>query len=69
MNDTKTTAKRIFNALAFANVSNLGEFQTLLRRIDEPAVPVREAIQHGTISPVSSNAPAAPAIAHIQGAL
>jgi hypothetical protein len=36
MNDMNTTAKRLFNALAFANVSNLGEFHALLRQIDEP---------------------------------
>jgi hypothetical protein len=69
MNDMKTTAKRIFNALAFTNVSNLGEFQTLLRQIDERAIPVREPVQYGTISRISGNAPVAPSTVNIQGAL
>jgi len=69
MNETNTTAKKLFNALAFANVSTLGEFRTLLRQIDEPAAPVNAPAQHGTISLASSSSAVAQAIGPIQGAL
>lgn len=32
----KNTLHRLLNALAFANVGNLGEFQRLLERLDSP---------------------------------
>ncbi len=69
MNTMSQTAKRIYNALAFANVNNLGEFRTLLRQIDDPAVPADGPIPHGALSPASSVATDAHAIGHIQGAL
>lgn len=69
MNDMDTTVKKLFKALAFANVSTLGEFRTLLREIDEPAVSVNEPAQHGTLSLASSSSAVAQAIGHIQGAL
>jgi hypothetical protein len=66
MNAMSKTAKKIFNALAFANVSNLGEFHTLLRQIDEPDASVRERDQTRTNSQPCGNAPL---MGHIQGAL
>lgn len=62
MNDTNPTAKRIFNALAFANVNNLGEFRALLRQVDEQDTSVRETAQPDAIAQAS-------AIGQIQGAL
>jgi hypothetical protein len=65
MNDISTTAKRIFNALAFANVSNLGEFHSLLRQIDAPNT-AREPEQTRTITQPPGNTPV---LGHIQGAV
>jgi len=65
MNAINTTAKRIFNALAFANVGNLGEFHSLLRQIDAPDT-AREAAQPKTMAETSGNAPV---LGHIQGAV
>lgn len=65
MNDISTTAKRIFNALAFANVSNLGEFHSLLRQIDAPDI-ARKSAQARTIAQPSGNTPV---LGHIQGAV
>ena len=58
--------KKIFNALAFANANNLGEFQTLLRQIDAPEPPVQETPY------AKANAKeleSAAALGHIQGAV
>lgn len=65
MNDISTTAKRIFNALAFANVGNMGDFHSLLRQIDAPDT-AREPAQPRTIAESSGNAPV---LGHIQGAV
>lgn len=66
MNAMSKTAKRIFNALAFANVGNQGEFHTLLSQIDAPDTSVREPAQPRTIAQPSGSAPV---IGHIQGAV
>jgi hypothetical protein len=66
MNDISTTAKRIFNALAFANVSNIDEFHALLRQVDAPDTSAREQAQPRTIAQPSGNAPA---LGRIQGAV
>jgi hypothetical protein len=66
MDDMNTITKKLFNALAFANVSNLGEFQTLLRQIDEPDTAELEMAQPDATAPSSA---IAPIIGHIQGAL
>jgi hypothetical protein len=66
MNDMNTSAKRLFNALAFANVSNLGEFHTLLRQIEEPDTSVRGTTQPDAITHPSASAQV---IGYIQGAL
>jgi len=57
MNAISKTANRLFNAMAFANVSNLGEFHTLLRQIDEPDHAVREPAQPRTTAQSSDCAP------------
>jgi hypothetical protein len=66
MNAMSKTAKRIINALAFANVGNQNEFHTLLRRIDEPDTSVCEPAQSRAMAQASGNAPV---IGHIQGAV
>jgi hypothetical protein len=66
MNALRKTANKIFNALAFANVSNLGEFRTLLRQIDEADATANEVPPRGTISQPSTSTPL---VGHIQGAL
>jgi hypothetical protein len=57
MNAMRKTARRIFNALAFANVSNLGEFHTLLRQLDDPETAAHEPTQPGTMAQPSGNTP------------
>lgn len=64
MNEISTTAKRIFNALAFANVSNMGEFHSLLRQIDAPDTPAREQAQARVNAQPAGNTPV---LGHIQG--
>ena len=56
MNDMNTTAKRLFNALAFANISNLGEFHALLRQIDEPDAALPATAQPDAIARPSASA-------------
>lgn len=65
MNDISTTAKRIFNALAFANVSNLGEFHSLLRQIDAPDTAPEPARARTNAQPAGNT----PVLGHIQGAV
>ncbi len=60
---------KILNALAFANVSNLGEFRSLLRQIDPPSAPVQDENQHRTISAEFDTPVATPGIRHAQGTL
>lgn len=69
MNAISQTAKKILNALVFANVDNLGEFRTLLCQIDAPAGPDQEPAQHGAISRSSGSSAGTPVIGHAQGAL
>jgi hypothetical protein len=66
MNTMNQTAKMLFNALSFANVSTLGELHTLLRQIDEPGVAVNVSAQPGGIAQAAVSVPP---IGHIQGAL
>lgn len=69
MNAHTPTVKKILNALAFANVNNLGEFRALLHQIDAPAGLDQAPAQHGAISPSSGNAAGAPLVGCLQGAL
>jgi len=66
MNVMSKTAKRILNALTFANAGNLGEFHTLLRQIDAPDTSAREPAQPRTTAQASGSAPV---LGHIQGAV
>lgn len=58
------TAKKIFDALAFANISNLGELQALLREVDEPSDPAPRPL---AARPRESVCP--PVVGHARGAL
>lgn len=61
-----TLVKNIFNALAFANANNLGEFQTLLRQIDAPESPVQET---PSAKASAKELESAAVLGHIQGAV
>ena len=63
-----TLAKKILNALSFANVSNLGEFHVRLRQLDaqDRAPAARETSRHTVTAPGSQ---AAPVHGYIQGAV
>ena len=60
---------KILNALAFANVGNQDQFNTLLRQVDLPSASGQKQAQHGPVSAVSDTSSGAPAIRHAQGAL
>lgn len=67
MNSLNPTLKSLLDALAFANVDNLGEFRAMLERSQRPA-PADTAATDAT--PATRGNPAlAPALGHIQGAL
>ena len=66
MNVMSKTAKRILNALTFANAGNLGEFHTLLRQIDAPDTSAREPAQPRATARASGSAPV---LGQIQGAV
>lgn len=61
-----TLTQHIFNALSFANVGNLSEFNTLLRQIDAPDHFVGQPEQPKTNVQATDNAPM---LGHIQGAV
>lgn len=69
MNSLNPTLKSLLDALAFANVDNLGEFRAMLERSQRPAhAPADTAATDAT--PATRGNPAlAPALGHIQGAL
>ena len=58
--------QQLFNALSFANVSNLGEFRTLLNQIDAPDHSAKQPEQPKANSQTSDSAPI---LGHIQGAV
>ncbi len=57
------TIKALLEAMAFANVSNLGEFRAMLRQVDRPAEPSLES--DDVVPPASHIA----VLSHAQGAL
>ena len=59
------TAKTLLGAMAFANVSNLGEFRTLLRQVDRPA----DELDVSNCDASRSAAPHAAVLHNAQGAL
>lgn len=60
---------KILNALAFANVGNQNEFNTLLRRIEPSSAAGQNPAQRGSVSAAADTSSAAPGIRHAQGAL
>ena len=60
---------KLLNALAFANVGNQGEFNTLLRQVDLPSASGQNQAQRGSVSAAADTSSAAPGIRHAQGAL
>lgn len=60
---------KILNALAFANVGNQAEFNTLLRQVDLPSASSQNQAQRGSVSAASDTSSGAPEIRHAQGAL
>lgn len=69
MNAMIQAGKTILNALAFANVSNLGEFRAMLRQIEQPSASGHEQAPHGMVSAVSDSPAVAHGIQHARGAL
>jgi hypothetical protein len=59
------TIKTLLDAMAFANVSNLNEFRTMLREVDRPAEPARAPNSDDALPPGSRVA----VLPRIQGAL
>jgi hypothetical protein len=60
---------KILNALAFANVGNQGEFNTLLRQVELSSAAGKNEAQRGSVSAAAGTSSAAPGIRHAQGAL
>ena len=59
---------KILNALAFANVGNQDQFNTLLRQVDLPSATGQNPAQRGPVSATADTA-SAPEIRHAHGAL
>jgi hypothetical protein len=64
-----TFMTKLLNALAFANVGNQGEFNTLLRQVDLPSASGQNQAPRGSVSAASDTPSGAPEIRHAQGAL
>lgn len=63
------TMTKLLNALAFANVSNLNEFNALLRQVDLSPASRQDPVRRGPAS-VQPDAPSAvPGIRHAQSAM
>ena len=60
---------KLLNALAFANVGNQGEFNTLLRQADLPSASGEKQAPRGSVSAGSDTSSGAQEIRHAQGAL
>ena len=69
MNTSSKTLKSLIDALAFANVNNLGEFRAMLQQIDGATQPEYRPTPHAIAPATSSSTSFAPAAGHIQGAL
>ncbi|MHB1084829.1 MAG: hypothetical protein ACYCZA_08310 [Thiobacillus sp.] len=69
MNALITTGKSLINALAFANVSNIDEFRSMLNQVDAPARSSDDLAQRSVAPEAFNHSVFAPAIGHIQGAL
>jgi len=68
MNALTKTAKKIFNAMAFANSGNLNEFKTLLKKIEPQSEKLDELAVSKSIS-VVCRVPLNLPIGHAQQAL
>ena len=63
------TGRMILDALAFANVNNLGELRAQLHQLDKPAGSQAESKQSRTAAAASNHYDGSPIIHHVQGAL
>lgn len=63
------TGKPLLNALAFANVSNLGEFEALLRQIPPAPPPERAQEDDPPVADGSAKLSIVPAITRMRQAL
>lgn len=69
MNAPTQTLKALMNALAFANVNNLGEFRAMLHKVDAAEQSAHQPSPHASAPVTCSASDLTPAVGYVQGAL